>query len=339
MRFKLTLLALATLAFQAHADDFKLNGSIDFTQTFYGNAGKYKTSTSHPALVFNYNFAPKWNVQLSWDRTWNMYNYNGKENQQNNKLSQPSATLNYNYGNISGSQIGWSSALFLQNQNSFSGSAQNYTMLSTAFDFHTYLPQNPYFKATQFAISPMCIYGTELHSPSGHMNSGVMSLLTNWQLPGNFSLTLNSYLFREWDNGSMQIGNGQKSFSNTNYFMTMAWLQYSHKLHDFNDNTSLSFNFTGGYDPYIASNHSGTWDPFLAGNQMYQWLSPTVTAGNFRSTYSLFALPQLSLDYAFHNSIKLSAFVQAKYSNQVWGNTEKDWRIQPQIGVNAAYNF
>lgn len=337
--FKLSILALLLSAPFAQADDFVPNGSIGFTQTFYGNAGGYKTSTSHPALLFNYNFTPEWNLQLEWDRTWNMYHFDGSDKQQDNRLSQPKGTLTYNYGALGQSQVNWSSSLMFENQNSFDGSNQSYTLLTTAFDFASYLPSNDYIKASQFAITPMYVYGWESHNDAGHVNTGALSLQTNWTLPANFSFTFNAYAFRDWYDGSMKISGENNSYSNANYFMLLAWLNYSNTLYQFNEQTALNFNFIGGFDPYISSNRTGSWDPFLAGNQMYEWLGPTVMKGNYGSTYTLFALPQLNLSYQYDKHLQLSSFVQAKYSNQVWGSTEKDWRLQPQIGVGATYSF
>ena len=226
-----------------------------------------------------------------------------------------------------------------ENEDDFDGTNQTYALMQTAFDFSEYIPKNDYIQATQFAFSPMYIYGWNTQGPSGHVNTGILSLLTNWQLPANFSITLNAYAFREWYDGNMLITDGTQSYSNANYYMFLAWLNYSNTLYQFNDNTSLSFNFVGGLDPYISSNKKAAWDPFIAGNQMSEWLSPTIMDGNYKSTYTLFALPQLSLNYQYNKALNLSAFVQAKYSNQVWGSTEKDWELQPQGGVGIRYAF
>lgn len=61
---KSTGIALTLVACFTQAEEFIPSGSIGLTQTFYGNAGSYKTATSHPALFFNYNFYPKWNIAL-----------------------------------------------------------------------------------------------------------------------------------------------------------------------------------------------------------------------------------------------------------------------------------
>ncbi|EMX6285251.1 hypothetical protein AAHD08_003369 [Providencia rettgeri] len=336
---KATGIVLTLMAFFTQAEEFTPSGDIGLTQTFYGNAGSYKTATSHPSLLFNYNFYPKWSMALQWDRTWNMYHYDGSEKQQDNRFSGPKGTLNYNYGVIDGSKVKWNSSLMVENEDDFDGTNQTYALMQTAFDFSEYIPKNDYIQATQFAFSPMYIYGWNTQGPSGHVNTGILSLLTNWELPANFSITLNAYAFREWYDGDMAITNGTQLYSNANYYMFLAWLNYSNTLYQFNDNTSLSFNFVGGLDPYISSNKKASWDPFIAGNQMSEWLSPTIMDGNYKSTYTLFALPQLSLNYQYNKALNLSMFVQAKYSNQVWGVTERDWEIQPQGGVGIRYAF
>ena len=327
------------IAGASYAEEFIPNGSLGFTQTFYGNAGKYKTESSHPSAVLNYNFAKDWNIALQWDRVWNMYDYNGGENQQNNNFSGPKATLSYDHGMIENSKIKWTSSLMVENEAEFNGTNQTYVLAQTAFDFSEYIPKGQYVQATQFAISPMYIYGWSTKGPSGHVNTGILSLLTNWQLPADFTFTFNAYAFREWYNGSFEIGNSNQSYDTANYFMILAWLGYSKELYKFNDQTSLTFNFTGGFDPYISSNKSAAWDPFIVGNQMYEWLGSAVDSGNYKDTYSVFALPQLELTYNYTDDLSFSIFAQVKYSKQVWGDTEKDWKLQPQSGVSVVYNF
>ena len=270
-----------------------------------------------------------------------MYDYNGGENQQNNNFSGPKATLSYDHGMIENSKIKWTSSLMVENEAEFNGTNQTYVLAQTAFDFSEYIPKGQYVQATQFAISPMYIYGWSTKGPSGHVNTGILSLLTNWQLPADFTFTFNAYAFREWYNGSFEIDNQTSgaSYDTANYFMVLAWLGYSKELYKFNDQTSLTFNFTGGFDPYISSNRSAAWDPFIVGNQMYEWLGPAVDSGNYKDTYSVFALPQLEVTYNYTDDLSFSIFAQVKYSNQVWGNTEKDWKLQPQGGVSVTYDF
>lgn len=337
--FLKTLIGSLLITGATYAEEFTPNGSLGFTQTFYGNAGKYKTEASHPSAVLSYNFAKDWNITLQWDRVWNMYDYNHGENQQNNNFSGPKATLSYDHGVIENSKIKWTSSLMVENEAEFNGTNQTYVFAQTAFDFSEYLPKGEYIQATQFAISPMYIYGWSTKGPSGHVNTGILSLLTNWKLPADFTFTFNAYAFREWYNGSFEIGNGNTNYDTANYFMVLAWLGYSKELYKFNDQTSLAFNFTGGFDPYISSNRSAVWDPFIVGNQMYEWLGPAVDSGNTKNTYAVFALPQLEVTYNYSEDLAFSVFAQVKYSNQVWGDTEKDWKLQPQGGVSVTYDF
>lgn len=340
MRKAFVLLATTLLvAGPTAAKEFKPSGSVSFTQTFYGNSGSYKTATAHPSLVLSYQFLPKWSLELEWDRTWNLYSYDGGPKQQNNDYSQPSATLNYDYGNLGSSKVAWSSSLMVETQSNFNNNSQGYVLAQTEFDFSGYLPSSPYLKATQFAVAPMYIYGRNISGPSGRVNTAGVGLLTSWDLPANFSLTLNAYVFKDWYKGTFVIGNDSTTYDNATYFMLSAWLEYSRTLHRFNDRSSLAFNFTGGFDPYIMSNRRASWDPFLAGNDMSQWLSPTVMSGNYKRTYDLFALPQLNFTYNINKRFSANAFVQVKYSNQVWGSTEKDWRWQPQAGFGLTYAF
>nr|WP_307775764.1 hypothetical protein [uncultured Cetobacterium sp.] len=338
--FLKTLIGSLIVVGTAYSEDFVPNGSLEFTQTFYGNAGKYKTETSHPSFGLNYNFAKDWSLGLDWDRTWNMYDYDGGVEQQDNDYSAPKAILSYNHGTLENSKVKWTSSLTVENQAEFNSTNQTYIFAQTAFDFVDYIPKGDYIQATQFAFSPMYVYGWSTKGPAGHVNTGILSLLTNWQLPANFTFTLNAYMFREWYNGSFEISGPNQDYDSANYFMVLAWLQYSKELYKFNDQTSLAFNFTGGFDPYISSNRRAGWaSPFITGDQMYEWLGPTDESGNYKNTYALFALPQLEVTYNYSDDISFTAFAQVKYSNQVWGSTEKDWKLQPQGGFGVTYNF
>lgn len=323
----------------AHASDFTPSGSVGLTQTFYGDSGNYQTATSHPSLVFNYQFSPKWSVDAEWDRTWNRYSYTGGDKQQNNDYSEPSLTVNYAYGHLGASKVDWSSSFKVETQSNFDNNSQAYGLAQTVFDFSEYLPSNKYVEPTQFAIAPMYVYGKNISGPSGSVNTAGLGLLTNWKLPANFSLTLNAYVFKDWYDGTFVISNDNSSYKSATYFMLSAWLEYSKTLYQFNPQTSLAFNFAGGLDPYVMSNRRAAWDPFLAGDEMYQWLSPTVMKGNYKDAYDLFALPQLALSYTFSKKWSFNAFVQVKYSNQQWGSSEKDWRWQPQAGLGVVYQF
>lgn len=327
------ILYLTTLASE---ERFHQNGSLEIGETFYGNAGSYKTQTSHTSMGLNYNFTENLEFQLQWDRTWNMFTYNDIQKEQDNKYSQPKFQLNYNY--LTNTKIRISSNLSLENQSNFNNSNNNYIVNQINFDFVEYIPKLSKFNATQFALSPIYVYGWSENS-NGDVNSAILSLLTNWELLQNFTLTLNIYAFREWYKQSFEIGNKNKTYSNANYFMFLAWLQYSKELYKINKDTSLSFNFTGGFDPYVFSNKKSNWNPFIVGNEMYQWLEPTVMDGNYNSTYVVFALPQFEISHKIDNFTQISIFGGIKYSNQVWGNSEKDWKFQPQVGINLIYNF
>ncbi|AWB33136.1 FomA family porin-like outer membrane protein [Orrella marina] len=325
----------------AQADPgFKPNGSIGLTQTFYGNSGGYKTATAHPSLSLNYNFAPKWNLNLVWDRTWGLYDdYTGAPNQQYEYFSQPAGTLTYNYGKLGDSKVNWSSSVMFENQTNMTGTSTNYVYGQTFFDFSEYLPRSEFLKATQFALAPQYVHAWNSQGGSGSINTAGIGLLTNWDLPGNFSFTLNAYAFKDWYSGALQISGPNGNYSSANYFVALAWLQYQNTLFKFDQNTSLSFNFIGGLDPFMASNRNGSWEPFIASNAQYEWLGPTVQAGNFKSTYILFALPQLMLTYNVNDKLSFNVFVQVKYSNQVWGDSVGGWSFQPQGGFGVTYNF
>lgn len=339
IRNKLPFILMVLAVNNVYAEDFEANGSVQFTQTFYGNSGPYKTATGHPNFIVNYNFSPKWSAEFEWNRTWNMYDYDGGGKQQDNSYSSPELTVSYNYGVLGASDIKWNSSLTLQNENSFDDTNQTYVLAQTAFDLSDKIPKSKYLEATQFSISPMYIYGWNTQGPSSHSNTGVLSLLTNFDITPNLSWTFNAYALRSWSRGETFSATENGSSDTMNYFMVISYLNYSHDLYKFNEKVSLDFNFTGGFDPWISSNKRTTVEPFLVSNQMYEWLGPTVMNGSYKNTFAFFALPQLNISYDYDKSLSFNFFVQAKFANQVWGDSEKGWELQPQAGFGLVHNF
>jgi hypothetical protein len=344
MKLKLLVILLSLFVYgQSFAKegngDFKPNGTLGFSQTVYGNAGGYQTEISHPSLWLNYNFSPTWNLDLQWDRTWGLYDYTGAPNQQYGYFSQPNGTITYDYGKLGDSKINWSSSLMFENQDNMLGLSTNHIYAQTAFDFSQYLPKTDLIKASQFAVSPQYVYSWNSTGPGGQANTTGLALLTEWELPANFSLTVNAYTFKEWYTGAFQISGADQTYSNAQYFVALAWLKYNKTLLKFDENTSLGFNFIGGLDPYMSSNRNASWEPFIASNAQYEWLGPTVQSGNYSNTYILFALPQLMLSYKIDEKVTLDLFFQVKYSNQVWGASEGGFSFMPQGGVSVTYNF
>lgn len=316
---------------------FVPNGTLQFTQTFYGNSGKYKTATAHPSISLDYNFVPKWSVSLEWDRLMNMYSggYTGGEYQANNNFSSPQGELTYSHGKLWDTNILWTTNVGARQYNYFKESGnQVYTWINMEFDFHKYMPA----WVTQFAIMPMYNYGFYPNDTPGHMNHASINLLTQYQLPAGWSLQLDAFFIKEFYNGDYKV-NGHNE---VDYFSFYAWLEYSKELYKFSENTTLEFNFAGGFDPYTVSNKRGNgWlPPFWLLSNSYEWLSPTaISDENYNSIWTVFALPQLQVTYNYSKSLSMNAFVQVKYSNQVWGGDQKDWKLQPQGGIGFSYSF
>jgi hypothetical protein len=341
MKIKKILLISCLLGFISHvsAEEFTKTGSINFNQTFYGNSGKYKTTTSHPALTIDYNFSPQWNIQLEWNRTWNMYHYTGEVTQQDNSYGAPELNITNTYGKIGSSNVEWSSNFLAKYENDYNNTSQTFLMAQTSFDFSNYIPQKKYFNITQFAISPIYYYGWNTSGASGHTNTAVLSLLTNIEFSSNLSFIFNAYGLRSWNQGSSFLTNPNNKSETTNYFMVISYLNYAKEIYKFNDKTSVNFNFVTGLDPWISSNKQTTVEPFLVGEEMYEWLSPTEFNGTYHNTFTFFAMPQIEFNYQLSQKSFLNFFIQTKYSNQIWGENEKAWKFQPQGGFGITHNF
>ncbi len=319
---------------------FVPNGSIGLTGTAYGNSGKYKTAASHSAVGLEVNFAPKWTLTAEWDRLTNIYSggYEGEENQSNNNYSSPQGQLSYYHGALFGTDIQMTTNIGAKQYNFFSDSTnQVYTWLNVEFDFYKYFPKYKYFEVTEFAIMPMYNYGFFPNSTSGHMNHMSLNLLSKYKLPHNWSLEIDAFFIKEFYNGEFKPNNE----NDAKYFGLYAWLEYSKELYKFSDKTNLEFNFATGFDPYVISNKEGeNWQPpFWLTSNSYEWISPTKTSGSYNNMWTVFALPQLQINYKHSEALNISLFAQVKYSNQVWGNTEKDWELQPQGGIGITYNY
>lgn len=317
------------------------NGNLTIGNTFYGNSGSYKTNTYHLAPDLNLNLTKDLSLNIGWDRTFNLYNFNNGPKQQDNNFTSPYGSITYNHGYLPNTKIKWSSVLKYKNENGFAGPSQMYIKGTTSFDFYEYIPKYEYFTATQFALTPMYVYGWNLNGPSGHQNALHLGLFTTWNLPYNFSINLDGVVSKIWYNGDFLLSstNGT-TYDEATYFAMYAWLNYSKELYKFNDKTNLMFNFIGGYDPIMFSDkNASSWFPFLYADDQYEWLGPVVQRGNYKNTYIFFMLPQFEINYNLTHDLTISLFAQFKYSNQVWGDSESDWEIQPQGGVTLSYNF
>lgn len=325
---------------------FEPSGSLEFTQTFYGNSGDYKTATSHPSVIFNLNFAPKWNIMLEWDRLMNIYDggYNSSrpDNYANNNYSSPQGELTYSHGKLWDTDIIWTTNVGARQYNYFTPALNNiYLWANMTFDFYKYFPSYDWLTVSQFAIMPMYNYGffpDKTDSSEGHMNHMSLNLLTQYQLPAGWSLQLDAFFMKEFYTGDyVPAGHDEMS-----YFSFYAWLEYSKQIYKFSDKANLTFNFAGGFDPYTISNESGSgwYPPFWMLSNSYEWLSPTSTGnGNYDSIWTVFALPQLQVNYQYSENLSMNLFAQVKYSNQVWGTDQSEWELQPQGGFGFTYNF
>ncbi|MBV7299621.1 hypothetical protein [Enterovibrio paralichthyis] len=339
-RHSLLLIPMMATAAGVQAEAFTPNGSASVTQTFYGEAGDYETEGGHSNVDVLYNFTPDISLELEWDRAWNLYTYTGADNQYDNSYSNPQATLSISQSSLFGSKATGVSSLNIQNHNVFDGTKTSYVLLQQTIGFADYFDQSGPVSVSELSIEPTYIYGWNTDGPSGSVNTASISLLSTIQLPANFSITLNGYLFRDWYSGDFVLsGEGNQEYKSANFFMLMAWLQYSSTLHKFSENDSLDFSFVGGLDPYITSNRRASWSPFLLGDEIYEWNQPTQMNGNYKNTYVLFALPEVTYTYNFNKDLSLNVFAGVKYSNQVWGDDEKDWEWQPQGGLGLSYNF
>lgn len=336
----LLLIPILAAAAGVQAEPFSPNGSASVTQTYYGNAGDYETEGAHTNVDLQYNFTPAISLELEWDRVWNLYTYTGADNEYDNSYSNPQATLLFNQSSLFGSKASGVSSLNIQNHNLFDGTKTSYVLLQQTIAFADYFDQSGPVSVSELSIQPTYVHGRNTEGPSGSFDTAAVALLSTIQLPANFSITLNGYLFRDWYDGDYVIsGDGNENYKSANYFMLMAWLQYSSTLHKFSDKSSLDFNFTGGLDPYIASNRRASWSPFMIGDEIYEWNEPTQMNGTYKDTYVLFALPEVTYTYNVNKDVSLNVFAGVKYSNQVWGDQEKDWEWQPQAGVGLSYNF
>lgn len=324
-------------------NSFTPYGEVGTIFTIYGNSGKYKTATAHPMLYLDYTFTPQWSLFFEWNRLMNIYSgeYEKDSNKANHNFSVPKGYFEYIHKNFFDTKAIWRTQIGARQTNFFKDSDDKYwTWISSSLDFYKYFPKSENFEVLQFAIQPLYYYGSFVKSnPNGHMNHVALNLLTQFKIYEDFKFQFNGYLSKEWYNGDFKIDKKEEM----NYFAIVSWLEYSKNIYQFNKRTNLQFNFATGFDPYIfTSSSEKNWKPtFWIINHGYGWLWPTKLDSDksYSNMFNAFVLPQLKIIYNHSEDLTMDLFVQVKYSNQVWGSSQKDWKLQPQGGVGITYRF
>ncbi len=322
---------------------FVPSGEINSYIQYFGNLGKYKTkSVQFAPLNLSYRLTEKLSFQLEVYRMINAFNYNANDlNNENDNYFHGNLNIAYNHGYIGDTKIKWEDNLYLRGDNYFDSSENKaWFWYNPLFDFVDYFPKGDYINVTQFAFGPGLMYGANLDNSSGqNLKSAMIGLFSQYSLPYGFTFQLDVLGYKEWYKDSNFEVNGYDELWNLNIF---AFLYYTKELHKFNEKISLTFNFQGGFDPLMATNKgaSSYYPSMWSINNSNEMISPVRgTSDSWKSTYSLYATPQLELAYNHTKDLQFYIFVQAKLNNGVYGSNEKNYRIMPQGGIGVNYSF
>lgn len=326
---------------------FTPNGTLNSYVQYYGKAGEYKTQGVQIFPInLNYNFTEKFSMTAQWYRFMNAYNYNPNDPKANNNdYSHIYLQANYAHGNLGNSKVSWTDTLVFRTDNYFSETGdKGWVWYKPTIDFSGYFPSHGNFKVTQFALSPGVMYGYDMHGSNDNVKSAFIGLFTSYQLPAGFSIQLNIFGWKDWYKGNMfeVAGPNNRSYKSNWYWAVLAYINYTNEIYRSKDNNlSFTFNIQGGLDPFIgASKTSFFWLPMWTVNYTNEFIGPTSQTNEaYRNTYSLYVLPQFMLNYNITKKAQLYTFIQVKFSNQVYGAVEKDYKFMPQAGLGINYSF
>jgi len=151
-----------------------------------------------------------------------------------------------------------------------------------------------------------------------------LGLFTSHALPLNFSFDFNVYAYYGKYNHKGVFDEKDSAF----LVYTEIYLNNKTKLLDLSDSAALYFTFTGGYDPY-----------YYASEKIFQ---SSLSKKAVSSAYSIYALPQLRLEYKPVENVTTYIQGGAEYRN--WAGAEASnkaqgwtWAPTAQVGFTVSF--
>jgi hypothetical protein len=197
------------------------------------------------------------------------------------------------------------------------------------WNFAEKLFNNDFIKTTDFTIAPKIGYNwnhnQDWSAPGEYYNQDIyygIDLYSTYELPWNFELELNLYFTNHGYNRKI-VENKKKNFTGA----MELYLYNTTKLVEFG-NTTLSFYFEGGYDPYTYSQRK-----VFAHDITY-------SAKDANSSYTLYALPALRLDYKATDNLGIYFVAGARIENiHTTASEAQGFETQPvaQLGFKVEF--
>ncbi|MBM6689568.1 hypothetical protein H9X75_00570 [Fusobacterium mortiferum] len=227
----------------------------------------------------------------------------------------------YNHGNVGDSKVNLDSRLEYKNYDT-----TQYVEYQAQFDFAEYLFNNDFIKTDYFQIAPKYRYTWSDDNSSNYTNGVGLDIYSYYTLPAGFSAELNVYATENFYGQSKATADG-KTAEDSFGVSVEAYLYNTTNLYT-NGNYTVDLGFEGGFDSY-------NW------SQEKILKNADLTSTDSNSTYSLYALPYVKVNYQATEFVNLYAAVGAEYRN--WMITDRhaaqDWRWQPTAwaGFNVAF--
>ncbi|MDR3259299.1 MAG: hypothetical protein LBT51_06740 [Fusobacteriaceae bacterium] len=193
------------------------------------------------------------------------------------------------------------------------------------------LLNNDFIKTTDFTIAPKIGYNWNKNSdwsaPGEYYYQDTyygLDLYSTYELPWNFEIEFNLYFTQHSYNRRLSSNENKKK----NFTAAMElYLFNTTKLVEFGQ-TTLSFYFEGGYDPYTYSQRKIFAHDVLASSK------------DDNSSYTLYALPALRLDYQATDKLGIYFVAGARMENiHTTASEAQGFQFQPvaQIGFKIEF--
>ena len=319
------------IVYRDKEEGFRPNGNVDLQYRWYGDTeGKedntWNSDDNYSRLQLQGKIQMTENQKLEY-RVRDFGNVGGHE-AYGKEGTETRLRYFYNHGNLGDSKVNLTSRVEYKDT---VGNDQSLEYMAR-FNFAEYMFNNDFVKTTDFVVAPKYKYVWGSENSSDYDNQVGADLYTMHELPLGFSFEFNVYATQHFFGKGAEIvtrdGSEDKNFT----VDVEAYIYNTTNLYT-NGNVSVDFNFEGGYDAYSWSKER-EFTPANAEKNIAEHEAD-------HSSYSLYALPTVQLNYQATPNVLLYAAAGAEYRN--WNITEESeashWRWQPTVFAGFKTTF
>ncbi len=317
------------IVYRDKEEGFRPNGNVDLQYRWYGETEGKEAGEASWAEQDNYS-----RLQLSGAinmteaqkleyriRNWNSLESAGENDVRKANSKEVRLRYYYNHGNLGDSKVNYTSRIQYRDK---ANETQDIEYMAK-FNFAEYMLNNDFVKTTDFTVAPRYAYVWGENS-SAYDNQLGVDFYSFYELPWGFSAEFNIYTTQHFYGEDAELVT-KDGMEDKNFTVDVeAYIYNTTNLYT-NGNVSVDFNFEGGYDPYSWSKEKEF--NLLTGRESDD------------TTYSLYALPTIQLNYQATPNVTLYAAAGAEYRN--WNKTEEnsasDWRWQPTAWAGFKTTF